>query len=183
MRYLLLQIAHHLALTIRQDFEIRYKRLDFLLEKSAAYASILQAQMDKKKLELYQSPHPEASQPKQAHRWRKRSENHGKRRRADDSESSDEDSADASPKRMKSQPGVVSSGGSKMTGPRLEQPALVTGGKLKDYQLEGVEWMVSLDQNGISGILGKSAPLVAEKLRFIFSFRPSVLVPQPMRWA
>lgn len=36
------------------------------------------------------------------------------------------------------------------------QPALVTGAKLKDYQLEGVEWMISLDQNGISGILGKS---------------------------
>lgn len=36
------------------------------------------------------------------------------------------------------------------------QPALVTGGKLKDYQLEGVEWMVSLDKNGVSGILGAS---------------------------
>jgi ATP-dependent DNA helicase len=35
------------------------------------------------------------------------------------------------------------------------QPALVTGAKLKDYQLEGVEWMISLDQNGISGILGE----------------------------
>jgi hypothetical protein len=35
------------------------------------------------------------------------------------------------------------------------QPALVTGAKLKDYQLEGVEWMISLDHNGISGILGE----------------------------
>ncbi|CAL1702831.1 unnamed protein product [Somion occarium] len=33
------------------------------------------------------------------------------------------------------------------------QPALVTGGKLKDYQLEGVAWMTGLFQNGISGIL------------------------------
>lgn len=38
--------------------------------------------------------------------------------------------------------------------PLFEQPALVTGAKLKQYQLEGVQWMVSLDQNGISGILG-----------------------------
>ena len=38
--------------------------------------------------------------------------------------------------------------------PKFLQPALVTGGKLKDYQLEGVEWMVSLDKNGVSGILG-----------------------------
>ncbi|KAJ6471280.1 SNF2 family DNA-dependent ATPase [Mycena vitilis] len=33
------------------------------------------------------------------------------------------------------------------------QPALVTGGRLKDYQLEGLQWMVGLNQQGISGIL------------------------------
>ena len=38
----------------------------------------------------------------------------------------------------------------------FQQPALITGAKLKDYQLEGLQWMVSLDQNGISGILGAS---------------------------
>ena len=38
--------------------------------------------------------------------------------------------------------------------PKFLQPTLVTGGKLKDYQLDGVEWMVSLDKNGVSGILG-----------------------------
>lgn len=41
--------------------------------------------------------------------------------------------------------------------PKFPQPALVTGAKLKDYQLEGVEWMVSLDKNGVSGILGTSS--------------------------
>ncbi|KAF9910287.1 hypothetical protein BX616_010896 [Lobosporangium transversale] len=33
------------------------------------------------------------------------------------------------------------------------QPKLVTGGILRDYQLEGVEWMVSLYENGLNGIL------------------------------
>ncbi|KAF8182435.1 SNF2 family N-terminal domain-containing protein [Mycena galopus ATCC 62051] len=33
------------------------------------------------------------------------------------------------------------------------QPALVTGGRLKDYQLEGLQWMVGLHEQGISGIL------------------------------
>jgi len=37
----------------------------------------------------------------------------------------------------------------------FQQPSLVTGAKLKPYQLEGLQWMVSLDQNGISGILGE----------------------------
>jgi ATP-dependent DNA helicase len=33
------------------------------------------------------------------------------------------------------------------------QPALVTGGALRDYQLRGVEWLVSLYENGLNGIL------------------------------
>ena len=37
----------------------------------------------------------------------------------------------------------------------FQQPSLITGAKLKSYQLEGLQWMVSLDQNGISGILGE----------------------------
>jgi ATP-dependent DNA helicase len=39
--------------------------------------------------------------------------------------------------------------------PAFQQPSLVTGAKLKPYQLEGLQWMVSLDQNGMSGILGE----------------------------
>lgn len=35
----------------------------------------------------------------------------------------------------------------------FQQPSLITA-TLKPYQLEGLQWMVSLDQNGISGILG-----------------------------
>ncbi|CCG80996.1 putative SNF2 family helicase/ATPase PasG [Taphrina deformans PYCC 5710] len=33
------------------------------------------------------------------------------------------------------------------------QPELVTGGVLRDYQLAGLEWMVSLYENGLNGIL------------------------------
>ena len=44
--------------------------------------------------------------------------------------------------------------------PVFQQPSLVTGAKLKPYQLEGLQWMVSLDQNGISGILGSLRELV-----------------------
>lgn len=35
----------------------------------------------------------------------------------------------------------------------VTQPALVTGGTLKFYQLEGLEWLVSLYENGLNGIL------------------------------
>ncbi|KAF9585858.1 hypothetical protein BGW38_000414 [Lunasporangiospora selenospora] len=33
------------------------------------------------------------------------------------------------------------------------QPSLVTGGILRDYQLAGVEWLISLYENGLNGIL------------------------------
>jgi ATP-dependent DNA helicase len=35
----------------------------------------------------------------------------------------------------------------------FQQPRLVSGTQLKDYQLEGVAWMAGLHENGISGIL------------------------------
>ena len=35
----------------------------------------------------------------------------------------------------------------------FRQPQLITGTKLKGYQLEGVAWMAGLHENGISGIL------------------------------
>ena len=33
------------------------------------------------------------------------------------------------------------------------QPAIIEGGKLKEYQLKGLEWMVSLYNNNLNGIL------------------------------
>nr|XP_018266547.1 helicase [Kwoniella dejecticola CBS 10117]OBR88705.1 helicase [Kwoniella dejecticola CBS 10117] len=35
----------------------------------------------------------------------------------------------------------------------FKQPDLVTGAKLRDYQLAGVQWMISLYENGLNGIL------------------------------
>ncbi|KAJ3630032.1 hypothetical protein Zmor_028492, partial [Zophobas morio] len=34
------------------------------------------------------------------------------------------------------------------------QPELVTGGVLRDYQLVGLEWLISLYENGLNGVLG-----------------------------
>ena len=33
------------------------------------------------------------------------------------------------------------------------QPSIITGGKLRDYQLEGLNWIIHLIQNGLDGIL------------------------------
>jgi SNF2 family DNA or RNA helicase len=35
---------------------------------------------------------------------------------------------------------------------RLEvQPRLITGGAMRDYQLEGLNWMIKLSENGVNG--------------------------------
>lgn len=39
------------------------------------------------------------------------------------------------------------------TGHNQQQPALVTGCVMKDFQLDGLEWLVSLYENGLNGIL------------------------------
>ncbi|KAI3476654.1 hypothetical protein L1887_61749 [Cichorium endivia] len=36
---------------------------------------------------------------------------------------------------------------------RRNQPKLVTGAKMREYQLDGLEWLISLYENGLNGIL------------------------------
>lgn len=36
---------------------------------------------------------------------------------------------------------------------RRKQPKLVTGAKMREYQLDGLEWLISLYENGLNGIL------------------------------
>jgi len=68
---------------------------------------------------------------------------------------SDDSSDDGDSKRMKKENGGALRVGDDIEEPSVfQQPALITGAKLKQYQLEGLQWMVSLDSNGISGILG-----------------------------
>lgn len=50
------------------------------------------------------------------------------------------------------------------------QPALVTGGVLRDYQLAGVEWLISLWENGLNGILADEMGLGKVWMTFFFAF-------------
>lgn len=122
-----------------QDAEERYKRLEFLLQKSSTYATILHKQMDMAKTRSKIASSSNVK-PKPA-RGGRRSRGGGQKRRKvasrADIQEVDEDN-----------PNATEDEGS------FQQPALVTGGKLKEYQLEGVAWMCSLWENGISGILG-----------------------------
>jgi ATP-dependent helicase STH1/SNF2 len=45
-----------------------------------------------------------------------------------------------------------------------EQPSILIGGKLKEYQIKGLQWMISLYNNRLNGILAD------EMVRFILHF-------------
>lgn len=76
-----------------------------------------------------------------------------KRVRVESDDSSDEEIG-ASKRKKKDDGQAQPQGNDDDEPPIFQQPAAITGAKLKNYQLEGLQWMVSLDQNGISGILG-----------------------------
>ncbi|KAI9227477.1 MAG: SNF2 family N-terminal domain-containing protein [Piptocephalis tieghemiana] len=46
-----------------------------------------------------------------------------------------------------------SSSSSTKPSPSVRQPSLITGGIMRDYQLAGMEWLISLYENGLNGIL------------------------------
>lgn len=138
-----------------KDTDRRYERLKFVLEKSAVYSSILKARMDEDKAKQQAASKeiatrraataktPLAKRTTAVQKWRGK-----KRQRVHDSDSSDSEASRT--KRTKHDEQVEED----EELPIFPQPSLITGAKLKNYQLEGLQWMVSLDQNGISGILG-----------------------------
>ena len=129
------------------EFEKRYARLNGVLQKSAFYATQLKARMDEEKAKhgsgRANSPAYKSKAKGNGKQSRRPSKGGSKRTRVD----GDENEAErAQIKRMKIDVAEEEH--------RLAQPSLITGAKLKDYQLEGVEWMIGLDKNGVSGILG-----------------------------
>ncbi|KAL4244660.1 hypothetical protein ABKN59_010304 [Abortiporus biennis] len=153
----------------------RWEQLGPFLEKVKVYARLLKEQMDKAKVSSGKLPAPtiatshpatsnvQPSLPKfetehkgVGGRKPKSSAAKGKgRKRARAVESDEEDENEHGNKRAKAEevPPAPLSSEEEAALQRFDQPALITGAKLKDYQLEGVAWMAGLYQNGISGIL------------------------------
>ncbi|KAG1729304.1 SNF2 family N-terminal domain-containing protein [Suillus paluster] len=166
-----------------EEFRERFARLERLLEKSFTYSKLLGDQMDKEKRALalraaMQAAAPSKSKPEST---RKRLPKRGKKRTR--VEESDEEEV-LPVKQQIAEVSVVEGEGENSPRPKFPQPALVTGATLKDYQLEGVEWMVSLDKNGVSGILademglGKTLQTIAfnAHLRGLGHYQPFLIV-------
>ncbi|KAG1824917.1 SNF2 family N-terminal domain-containing protein [Suillus subaureus] len=155
-----------------EEFRERFSRLQRLLEKSFTYSKLLGAQMDKEKRACALRAAMQAAAPSKPQSSRRHFPRRGKKR-----------SREEPPVKPQIQePPVVE--GENGQRPKFPQPALVTGAKLKDYQLEGVEWMISLDKNGVSGVLademglGKTLQTIAfnAHLRGLGHYQPFLIV-------
>lgn len=137
--------------------------LNFLVQKSTVYATIIGQRIEEQR----------AARAKQEERAAKKSAAKGKpvtaaskkRKRAGDDDILNVDKSEvdamAATKRAKLDNGDVvqeALDGSKGEDQEEEefqaQSALITGAKLRDYQLAGVQWLSTLHANGLNGILG-----------------------------
>jgi ATP-dependent DNA helicase len=120
------------------------KQLDFLLSKASEYSNFIAKDLDELQNAMTEN----------ARRKLERSEKRSKKRKPDGKEAvnkkkSKKNSGDALKTAFVKDAQVRS--GSK---PIFVQPVnLADGCYLKDYQLEGVRWLASLFENGVSGIL------------------------------
>jgi ATP-dependent DNA helicase len=134
--------------------------MQVLLEKSSIFTEALKDQMDRSREKhaavaaTTQKRVPKVKQVRRGGRSGRRVSGRVKRPRVG---SDDEDDAEEEGEEALKRARVLAD----EPRPAFVQPALLTGAKLKDYQLEGVAWMISLWENGISGILGACAVIPA----------------------
>ncbi|KAH7886551.1 SNF2 family DNA-dependent ATPase [Phlebopus sp. FC_14] len=177
-----------------EQFRERFARLELLLEKSFTYSNLLGAQMDKEKRTSALRAAMRAAGPADFTARKRpppsrRAQRKLKREEGGDSmpgKTPEDGQRESEPHRDDDNAGGTGTGAGTGTEarPKFPQPSLVTGGTLKDYQLDGVEWMVSLDKNGVSGILademglGKTLQVIAfnAHLRELGHFRPFLIV-------
>ncbi|KIJ62436.1 hypothetical protein HYDPIDRAFT_114552 [Hydnomerulius pinastri MD-312] len=162
-----------------EEFRERFSRLERLLEKSFTYSNLLGAQMDKEKRTSALRAAMAVAAPSET-TTRKRAPRKARKRVRVADESEDEIPV---PAQTEVKPTSTTENETAQR-PKFMQPSLISGAQLKDYQLEGVEWMVSLDKNGVSGILademglGKTLQTIAfnAHLRELGHFRPFLVV-------
>eukprot|EP00871_Galdieria_phlegrea_P003589 jgi/Galph1/4230/GphlegSOOS_G2877.1 len=126
----------------------KYKDLEALLDRTYVYTKFVSERLQQGVLEesLQQVAQKENVEPKVAKDTR-----HKKRKQR-----VDEDSSGTNKLRSLVREAEISGkevNRVEILNPQTKQPALVSGGILRDYQLAGVEWIISLYENGLNGIL------------------------------
>ncbi|KAJ2559643.1 putative ATPase [Coemansia sp. RSA 1933] len=114
---------------------MRMQSLDLMLQKSTVYASFMSKRIETKCKEKREERLEEKLEEMPAEPLLKRAKTSTKSKKAVDDDNAKE------PRLIDGQ--CVS----------FRQPKDITGGVMRDYQLEGMEWLASLYENGLNGIL------------------------------
>ena len=131
--------------------------LKYLMKQSSVYVSIISEKMDQQR-EVRRVEELEAPQTAPAGGKKKGKGKKGAKKGATiDSFFGVTETADAASTSVALATAATTNDDSKL-GQHKElrsarQPKLITGGIMKDYQLEGLEWLVTLFENGLNGIL------------------------------
>ena len=121
--------------------EERFKKLCNLLEKSTFYSDYLREKISKEDETTKKLKEKQLSKRK-------------KKRQLDEEEAADTGAPSA--KKRKKQAGRTFDGEEI----NENQPLLLTGGVMREYQIKGYQWMATLWENGINGILADEMGLV-----------------------
>eukprot|EP00250_Pteridium_aquilinum_P026525 c33139_g1_i1 orf=270-2639(+) len=131
-----------------------FSRLDELLSQTQLYSEFLLEKMDDIALETTTDPAPEDDAEEKKGR--------GRKRKAAGLQSAGKKKAKAAVEAMlancdneskAAEECSLLSDEEKAWKEQMEIVPLLTGGRLKSYQLKGIKWMISLWQNGLNGIL------------------------------
>lgn len=134
----------------------KLQRLDTLVKKSQLYSqiifdNILQNSLQKKKKREQEAKNESEPRPKRVKTEKKYLGKKGKlekrKRQQNDIMNMLSTSVDDETKSTKS--AIEKS----KTNHTQQQPKLVSGGQMKNYQLDGLEWLITLYENGLNGIL------------------------------
>ncbi|KFK28358.1 swi2 snf2-like protein [Arabis alpina] len=128
--------------------DVQFERLDLLLEQTKIYSEILAEQIDKITNNGVEGESQEAESMKNG-RGRKRKApqyNNAKAKRAVAAMLSRSKEGDQTPDSDLTEE-------ERVLKEQNELVPLMTGAKLKSYQLKGVKWLISVWQNGVNGIL------------------------------
>lgn len=133
--------------SVEQD-KVRADKLKFLLDKSQIYAKIIGERMERQQRQQAEAAARRAKKQKREAESNTTSPARKKRRSGATRDSKPVVSANEHDELSHAE-----YDDSATNGYTFQQPALVTGAKLRGYQLAGVQWMISLYENGLNGIL------------------------------
>ncbi|KAF0684861.1 Aste57867_23206 [Aphanomyces stellatus] len=106
----------------------RVEKLDSLLEKAGAYSKFLMSNMEPVAVETHVEEEPASAKKRKG---RKVKDGASKLQKINETQSAAQTVSEM----------------------KFKQPSLFTGGTLRAYQLEGIQWMCNLFENGLNGIL------------------------------